>query len=401
MNRTQLRNMIESGRAVALDCYEIGKSIAKDDPVGKLFVNDILNKSVLLKRYEKSLPTARQPMIVSTLVYFPYDFKNPYEGGESLNYSDGGFHKALSYKISQDHPTEELLERIGSDMELLKLFHSMHSLDPFLFKSRAEQAEMDSKINDAYFAISPKEWDKIRLPIREKIARLVTMALGVSSGNDAEKLAREQYVERFLTKIWQAKDIEGIEPFVKAMQIPPERAPEVFFAWKAVCYYQVRFTEMAEKLRTMFQWVGHNELCFPIDYVRLSDDALDRIREKREMLRTMMREGYVAAHRVIREYEESYLKFVDDDKPQLFMNFLGNAENSYLGLAAHVSVATHSLNLWKWYVEQYGPQMRNVQFGELFDGLSMLYGVDAVNERLRGTAAPKGSSSPWPRAAGR
>ena len=78
MDRSQLRNMIESGRSVALDCYAIGKSIPDDDSVGRLFKNDVLNKSVLIKRYEKALPTARQSMIVSTLVYFPYDFDNPY-----------------------------------------------------------------------------------------------------------------------------------------------------------------------------------------------------------------------------------------------------------------------------------------------------------------------------------
>lgn len=33
MNRSQLRNMIQSGRTVALDCYAIGKSIDADDAV--------------------------------------------------------------------------------------------------------------------------------------------------------------------------------------------------------------------------------------------------------------------------------------------------------------------------------------------------------------------------------
>ena len=239
MNRSQLRNMIASGRAVALDCYAIGKSIADDDPVGRLFRNDILNKSVLLKRYEKAAPTDEQPMKVNTLIYFPYDYDNAYDGGESINFSDGGFHGALAFKISKGDPTQELIERIGEDMKLLNLFNSMHSLDPFLFKSKAEQADMDEGIHTSYFAISDEEWDKIRLPIREKISKLVSKALS-DSGDGVDNLAREQYVERFLTKIWQAKDVEGIEPFIKAMQIEPEKAPEVFFAWKAVCYFQVR-----------------------------------------------------------------------------------------------------------------------------------------------------------------
>ncbi len=380
MDRSQLRNMIESGRAISLDCYAISKSIPKDDLVGTLFVTDILNKSVLLKRYEKALPTARQSMHVSTTVYFPYDFDNPYDGGESVSFSDSGFYKALLFKISSDTPTPEILERIDRDMGLLTLLDSMHSLDPFLFRSRAEQAGIDADINPAYFAISAAEWDKIRVPIREKISKLVAMALG-GAGDGKDNQAREQYVERFLTKIWQAQDIEGIEPFVKAMQIPPETAPEIFFAWKAVCYYQVRFGDLVEKLKTLFQWVGHSELCFPIDYIQLSDDQQKNIIARRGLLRSKMREGYIAANHVIDSYEKSYNMFVEKDQPQTFMNFLENAENSYLGLAAHVSVATHSVNLWKWYVEQYGAQMRHTQFVELFDGLTTLYSVELPTDR--------------------
>ena len=197
MNRSQLRNMIESGRAVALDCYATSKLIKAEDPIGKLFKNDLLNKSVILKRYEKAPPSMEQPVRINTLVYFPYDFDNAYEGGESLNFSDAGFQSALAFKISKGDPSTELLERIAEDMKVLNLFDSMHSLDPFLFKSKAEQAGIDGSIHADYFAISDREWDKIRLPIREKISKLVNKALGETSGSTAEKLAREQYVERF------------------------------------------------------------------------------------------------------------------------------------------------------------------------------------------------------------
>ena len=66
---------------------------------------------------------------------------------------------------------------------------------------------MEEGIHPEYFAISDQEWDAIRLPIRDKISKLVDKALGESKGGTAEKLAREQYVERFLSKIWQAKDV--------------------------------------------------------------------------------------------------------------------------------------------------------------------------------------------------
>ncbi len=381
MNRSQLRNMIQSGRAVALDCYAIGKSIDADDPIGQLFKNDMLNKSVILKRYEPSLATDPRAVLVNTIVYFPYDMKNAYDGGESVNFSDGGFHGKLAFKIAKSDPTQELLERIGEDMKILNTFDSMHSLDPFLFKSKAEQLEIDAGIHPAYFAISDEEWDKIRLPIREKISKLVSKALdGMGDGGD--NLARQQYVERFLRKIWEAKDVEGIEPFIKAMQIQPENAHEVFFALKAVCYYQVRFNDMLNSLKAMFQWVGHNKLCYPMNHLGLLPDEKRKIESRREGLRQKMRDGYIAANKVIAEYEESYNKFVDEDKPNLFMNFLDNSENSYLSLASHVSVATHSLNLWSWYIKQYGKVLRNEQFTELFDGLVMLYGVQDEVETM-------------------
>ncbi|MDD9928490.1 MAG: hypothetical protein OXR03_21905, partial [Rhodospirillaceae bacterium] len=350
MDRSQLRNMIDSGRAIALDCHAIGQSIPPDDPVGKLFQTRVMNDSVLLKRYEPARETARQPVVVTTVVYFPYDSNNVYEGGESLDFSAASFHSALSMKIAKGYAGEELQAQINADMEALNLLNSMHSLDPFMFKSKAEQQEADGNIHDAYFAISPQEWDKIRLPIRDKIQKLVSKALGAMTEGD-DRLAREQYVERFLMKIWEAKDVNGIEPFIQAMQLEPERAPEIFFAWKAVCYYQVRFSGLLEALKTMFQWAGHNQLCFPIDHVTLSKEEVRNIEEKRTLLREKMREGYVNAHKVLSQYEHSYNEFVENDRPQTFMSFLENAENSYLLLANHVSVATHSVNLWKWYVE--------------------------------------------------
>lgn len=375
MDRSQLRNMIDSGRAIAMDCHAIFTSIAPDDPVGPLFRNRVLNNSVLLKRFEPALRTARQPVIVTTVVYFPYDENAIYDGGESLDFNGGGFHQALSFKIAKGDAPPDLQEKVDADMETLNLINSMHSLDPFLFKSKVEQRDVASQINDAYYAISSEEWDKIRIPIREKILTLVSKALG-AMGDNVDAKAREQYVERFLMKIWEAKDVQGIEPFIQAMQIKPERAPEIFFAWKAVCYYQVRFADLLEPLKIMFQWVGHNQLCFPVDFVSLSDQEQQQIVEKRGILRQRMREGYINANKVLSEYERSYDEFVDNDRPQTFMSFLENAENSYLLLADHVSIATHSVNLWKWYVEQYGPEMRQLQFSELFEGLNTLYGVE-------------------------
>jgi hypothetical protein len=381
MDRLQLRAIIQSGRAVALDCHGIGKSIPGDDPIGPLFKTDILNKTVLIKRFDPALPTARQDINVSTVVYFPYDFNNPYDGGESIDYNAFGFPSLLLNKVAHGAKSPELLASIDHDVEILSLIESMHSLDPFMFKSKAEQYGKESRIHPDYFAISPVEWEKIRGPIRAKISKLVAKALGNQSGLGDEK-AKERYVEKFLAKIWQATDIEGIEPFVKAMQLSPVRAPEIFFAWKAVCYYEVRLAEVLGDLKTLFQWVGNNNLCFPSDAIILSEQERTSITARRSALRVKLREGNAKAQKVIREYDYSYNQFIENDQPQKFMEFLDNSGNSYLNLAAHVSTATHGVNLWKRYMTRYGAELRSRQFLELLDGLTVLNNLDVKNNAM-------------------
>ncbi len=378
MARSQLRNIIESGRSIALDCYAIGKSIGDDDPVGKLFKTDVMNKTVVFKRFEGTDSTADGPAKIDTTIYFPYDFEQVYDGGESLCFSDKGFQKSLAFKISNGAATKDMMTRIALDLRTLNVLASLHSLDPFIFKSKAEQAGISDLIHETYFAISAEEWDAIRKPIREKISRLVTKA--VSGGQSTNNKAQETQVEQFLMKIWQATDIDGIEPFIKAMQIDAERAPEVFFAWKAVCYYQVRFAALSDGLKAFFQWVGDNTLCYPSDFPNMTPEDERRVKGLRDKLREKMRTGYVEANGVLKEYEESYNKFVHEDRPQAFMKFLQNSDASYLSLASSVSNAAHGINLWNWYVEHYGESMPKVQFMELFNGLTHLYDVKHIGE---------------------
>lgn len=77
-------------------------------------------------------------------------------------------------------------------------------------------------------------------------------------------------------------------------------------------------------------------------------------------------------------YEDSYTQFIDEGRPEAFIEFLAKAENSYLLLANHVSVATHAVNLWRSYMEEFGPHLRYEQFEELFDGLLSIYAVERV-----------------------
>lgn len=391
MDRTELTNVIDSGRSVALDCYAIGGDIPDGDPVGRLFDTDILNKSVILKQYERIQPKATkstmfdaeflkqfgggkkaEPMVnVNTVIYFPYDFDDVYEGGESIVYRGRGFIHLFAEKIALGLPSRDLMLRLKADVEMLDLLDAMHSLDPFLLRAKAEQVGLMAEIHPKYLAISQQEWDQIQIPIRDKISRLVSKALG----NKTDAGVEQDQVSLLLDKIWHAQDVDGIEPFVRSLQIEEREAPSLFFAWKAVCYYQYRFALMKEEMKTMFHWMGNDQLCFPADFLQISKGQRNRIVERRKALRLTARDGFVAAHKVLSEYEHSYNQFVNEDQPRHFLSFLANAENSYLELAGHVSIATHCLNFWRRSMARHGPEMRYHEFKPLFDGLLALYNV--------------------------
>jgi len=157
--------MIDSGRSVALDFYAIGSKVLDDDPIGLLFQTVILNKSVILKQNEKILPKANKssmfdenflqqfddgrktdpPVNVNTVIYIPYDFENAYGGGESDVYRGEEFIKMLAKKVAQGEPSADLVNRLRSDAKILDLLDSMHSLDPFLFRSKAEQYSLEDR----------------------------------------------------------------------------------------------------------------------------------------------------------------------------------------------------------------------------------------------------------------
>ena len=145
---------------------------------------------------------------------------------------------------------------------------TLPTLDPFLLKCKAQQTGIEDQLNPAYFNITLEEWNRIQQPIRlKKSRRWCSKALGLREREDAGAKI-EAHVSKFLKKIWEARDIDGIEDFVHSMDMPPDdRAPELFFAWKAICYYQVQFSLRSSRIlaQALCTWVGDPKMSLPAD----------------------------------------------------------------------------------------------------------------------------------------
>ncbi len=371
MDRGSLSKVINAGRSTAFNVYDIGRRIPADDPVGKLFRNKTLNETMFFKILERNATQYNTVSTVQTLMYFPYNLANVYEGGDSILFDDPSFNRMLRVKTGADSMSEESQVDYVMDLEILEMIYSLPTLDPFLLKSKSGQRDLDERIHPFYFNISEEDWKRIRSPIRTKIRTLVRRAF--MNGGDVSVEKMEQHVSHFLTKIWEAKDIEGIEDFVRSMDIPEERAPELFFAWKAICYYQVQFEDFLPQLKHFFAWLGDDKVAVPIDWARLMPDDRDRVEYSLLGLRDKVRETYRSIKFVLGNYEQSYRAFIDENQPRAFKDFLSTADDDYTNLATCLSANIHALNTWSKTIDAYGERLRYEQFNELVDTLSILY----------------------------
>ena len=387
MDRQQLARAIDVGRASTLNCFEttkdiagIAAEIADDDPRGPMLRNRYLNDSIVFKVVESKVVRGKRTYGIETLVYFPYNHDNIYEGGDSILATDSRRADKLNQKCGLNPDDESRIDDYHWDMNMIDMVDSLRTLDPFLLKCKAQQTGIEEQLNPAYFNITLEEWNRIQQPIRQKIEALVRKALGLGNGDAGAKI--EAHVSKFLKKIWEAWDIEGIEDFVHSMDIPDDRAPELFFAWKAICYYQVQFSEVEPELRKLFTWIGDPKMSLPADFGGLRHETQDQIKRELKLLRRRLRENYLNIQQTLKNYEESYREFIEDGKPGGFKAFLSDADQHYIDLAASLSSNAYAINLLQDQIRRTGTTIQSDQHRQLLDCFLGVFGIESQTNNL-------------------
>jgi hypothetical protein len=383
MDRQQLARAIDVGRSSALNCFQMtkdirvqAKAIDAEDPLRKLFRITALNDSIFFKVIETSQQSGHLVYSVETLLYFPFNHANIYEGGDSVLFSDPKFLPKLYDKTGVDTGTDEGREKIDNDRPILEMIESLPTLDPFLLKSKAQQLGIEDRIHPNYFNISLEDWRRIQAPIRKKISALVLRALGGDADEDDPVI--EQHVSKFLSKIWEARDVDGIEDFVRSLDIPVEKAPELFFAWKAICFYQVQFQTISPHLKNLYAWIGNDNTALPVDLKVLPYDDRQEIKYKLRIVRNRLRENHDDIRNILSTYEKSYSAFIKQGEPKMFKEFLGRADEHYIELAASISSNTHAINLLYDQTKRWGKQLKSPQYHELIDCFMSIYNLSAA-----------------------
>ena len=379
LTRQQLGRMIDAGRTSALDCITMIKDIRaetdgirNDDPIGVLFANPFLNDCIFLKTIEARYTEGGVAYDINDMMYFPYNFENVYEGGDSVFLSDDGLKAKIAGKFGADPASASFGEKFEKDRDIFRLMSSLPTFDPFLFKCRAQQMSLEDRIHPSFFNVNEKEWNVLQRKIRGKIRKLVEKAF--EGDADVSNTLIEKQVTVFLNKIWEAQDIDGIEDLVKGLGIPYDKAPELFFAWKAVCYYQTKYEYVKPELKQLFGWFGGKRTALPSDFSTLSREEQSAVSGTKNALRQRLRENFRNIEKILSDYEASYDNFIDNGNPEDFKKFLGKADILCNSLAGGLAAFSHAINIYRKVTSIWGSRLQFRQHTEVLESFTNIFG---------------------------
>ncbi len=336
-------------------CVEQGKDDTKPD---FLFHTRELNRVIIVKearpyregfRYKFDNP-------IGTKLYFPYNFENIYEGGQSAFIDDPQIESILA-----DHAGLILSngsKEAAQDWAILKMLDEIPSLDPFLVKDKLEIEGVVA--NEFYFDISESECKAIKKHVSKEFRPIIKFAFP-----DSDKVDNRRS-NVLVNKLWNTKDIDSLLPIVDAFNLPVDEASGIFSAWKGIMYYDYEFNRNISRWRECFKWLQNDAT--PTDFV--DKNRKDLLVSIREIVRENYKVNWEELINLISSYQASYnTLFVKKKDPAPFVDFMANAVKTYWILGSRMSVINHCVAVWDSLTS--GTFMRRLKYDPLYNLLDL------------------------------
>jgi hypothetical protein len=361
MSKKYLRPMLDPGSPRVFNCNEMSRKILAQDPNAVLFFkNKPLNSIVLVKdtvpESERLSPTAPT---TGTKLYFPFNEQDIYEGGRTVFLHNKLVTQAIIEYFGEGAIDKQLLDQ---DMKLLNVVNRLPSLDPFLLKDLFLREGFN--INDAYFEVSKEVWDEIESFMLQKFEPLVTAAFPDAQSSDEK-------ARQLIDKIWEAHDLEALQPLITAFRLPQHEALDIFASWRGIVYYSYHYQLVKPKILELVKWLKEAEAPLP----GLTVAETKEIAEHIEQIKDQLRRQWQTTETILREYQDSYDKmFLTKTNSSEFLNFLRNSKKTYWIIGNSLGNINHGIYCWDVMSNRYPsrkvpwPQLQGVVrlLGDIF-----------------------------------
>jgi len=331
MTKEYFKPMLDVGSPRVFNINVMTRRLAAKDPaMTPFFRNKPLNNLVLVKDSVPENAGGPDMMAIGTKLYIPFNENNIYEGGRTIFAHDKHLSRALL-----DHFGEGALakEDLAEDLRLLAILDRLPSLDPFLLKDVFLNEGI--KVNQDYFEVSEEIWREIETFILLRFEPLVRAAF-------PDIMQSDEKARQLVEKIWEARDLDALDPLIKALRLPREEALQIFSAWKGIIFYSFQSEQAKPLFIEMLTWIKDLEI--PIG---VSVGERNELKATLDTVRGQLRNDWQKADTILREYQDSYdkmfkLKVTSAD----FVAFLRKSRSLYWELGNSLGKTGHASYCW-------------------------------------------------------
>ncbi|MDX2027448.1 MAG: hypothetical protein SFW62_02300 [Alphaproteobacteria bacterium] len=325
--------MLDVGSPRVFNVNMMTRRIIETRPdVPPFFRNKVLNNLVLVKDTMPEELRRNAPSAIGTKLYVPFNENNIYEGGRTIFVNDRHLEAALVQHFGTGALTKEAL---AEDMRILGVLDRLPSLDPFLLKDVFLNEKI--AIDEAYFEVSQEVWQEIEQFILQRFEPLVKAAFPDTQASDNK-------ARQLIEKIWEARDLEALDPLIKAFRLPPNEALEIFSAWKGINFYAFQYERAKPMFVKLLTWL--KELQLPAAAVSAAERK--ELKDMLELVKVQLREEWQKADGILRDYQDSYDKmFKLKVSSAEFVAFLKKSAKLYWELGNSLGKVGHASYCWE------------------------------------------------------
>lgn len=351
--------MLDAGSSRVFNCNDVARKLEHSESKNPyLFKTPAMHHLVLVKealRYDD--PRHPKGMVIGSKLYLPYNTDEIYEGGRSIFFHSPTLRQVFHEQFGVKTDDEESSGALDHDLKVFRILDTLPSLDGFLMRDALELEGIDA--NEAYFDVSPAERAAIQEFIRGKMEPLVSAAYG-------GKKPPANKVTQLIDAVWEAKDIEALEPLILAFRFPKEEALEIFGAWKGINFYAFEYHRTRKKREAFAHWLKEDAMPKNL----LGRDAIEILEPIRRATVERLRGHWVEVDNLLKQYDKLYGEFVASANPGGFISFLRGSKATYWQLGDSLSKIDHAINCWDIWTR--GVQGRRLAYEQLEALLQLL-----------------------------
>lgn len=337
--------VIDSGSSRVFDCNAITlRLLSESAGTPELFFrHHRLNRVVVMKR--TVLPSerrSRREPPVATKLYFPFNERDPNQGGSTIFLHDRQLEAALKDQCGVNRQLDR--EAFEEDLRMLRLLAQLPTLDPFLLRDVLEADGI--AVNPRYLDITEEQWIEIQGLIQERFVPIVKAAF-------PEAKASRARVRRLVEKLWEADDAAALAPVIAAFGLPSDGALEILYAWKVITFYSYQYRRLKPALLDLAQWLKDSEAV-----AAFGAGQGRSLAPLHRAVRSELRTQWGRIESLLGDYEDGYEKmFIRKTESAPFLAFLRNCRAAFWEIGDALGKIDHAVACWDGMTRRY-PQRR-------------------------------------------